>query len=87
MEFSANFQKLYDRTKACIYSSGAYFELKKKYVSSSRVFDLKQKSVLKLLDRTVYTQQQAFTPHKTATSPVLKIVFPSFIRKTSLHIT
>jgi hypothetical protein len=24
-EFSAAFQKLYDRTKACIYASGAYF--------------------------------------------------------------
>jgi hypothetical protein len=28
-EFSAGFQKLYDRAKACIYASGAYFELKK----------------------------------------------------------
>jgi hypothetical protein len=28
-EFSAAFQKLYDHTKACIYSNGAYFELKK----------------------------------------------------------
>ena len=25
-EFSAAFQKLYDRSKACIYASGAYFE-------------------------------------------------------------
>jgi len=25
-EFSATFQKLYDHTKACIYTSGAYFE-------------------------------------------------------------
>jgi hypothetical protein len=25
-EFSAAFQKLYDRAKACIYASGAYFE-------------------------------------------------------------
>ena len=33
-EFLAAFQKLYDRTKACIYASGAYFELKKGYVSS-----------------------------------------------------
>ena len=38
-EFSAAFQKLYDRAKACIYASGGYFELKKGYVSSSRVFD------------------------------------------------
>jgi hypothetical protein len=27
-EFSAAFQKLYDRVKACIYANGAYFELK-----------------------------------------------------------
>ena len=25
-EFSAAFQKLYDRTKACMYASGVYFE-------------------------------------------------------------
>ena len=25
-EFSAAFQKLYDRTNACIYTNGAYFE-------------------------------------------------------------
>jgi histone-lysine N-methyltransferase SETMAR len=25
-EFSAAFQKLYDRTKACLYANGAYFE-------------------------------------------------------------
>jgi hypothetical protein len=25
-EFSAAFQKLFDRAKACIYASGAYFE-------------------------------------------------------------
>ena len=42
-EFSAASQKLYDRSKACIYANGAYFELKKKrYVSSSRVCDLKK---------------------------------------------
>jgi hypothetical protein len=29
-EFSAAFQKLYDRAKACIYANIAYFELKKK---------------------------------------------------------
>jgi hypothetical protein len=28
-EFSAAFKKMYDRVKACIYSSGAYFALKK----------------------------------------------------------
>ena len=26
-DFSAAFQKLYDRAKACIYASGAYFEI------------------------------------------------------------
>jgi hypothetical protein len=51
-EFSAALQKLYNRTKACIYANGAYFELKN--VSSSCVFDLKNKSALKLLHRTVY---------------------------------
>jgi len=53
-ELSAAYQKLYDRAKACIYDNGAYFELKQ-YVSSSCVFDLKKKSVLQLVDRTVYT--------------------------------
>jgi histone-lysine N-methyltransferase SETMAR len=28
-EFSAAFQKLYDRAKACIYANGAYFEWEK----------------------------------------------------------
>ena len=28
-KFSAKFQKLYDRAKACIYASGAYFKKKK----------------------------------------------------------
>jgi len=36
-EFSAPFQKLYDRAKACIYATGAYFELK-----NVCVFDLKK---------------------------------------------
>ena len=55
-EFSTAFQKLYDRAKVCIYANGVYFELKRKGMSSSGVFDLKKKkkSVLKLLDRTVY---------------------------------
>jgi hypothetical protein len=39
--FSAAFQKLYYRAKACIYASGAYFE-QKMYVSPSCVFDLKR---------------------------------------------
>jgi hypothetical protein len=55
-ELSTAFQKLYDRAKACVYTSGAYFEFKKKYASSSCVLDLK-KSVLKHLDRTVYIRQ------------------------------
>jgi hypothetical protein len=38
-EFSAAFQKPYDSAKACIYANGAYFEFKKKHVSSSCVFD------------------------------------------------
>jgi hypothetical protein len=38
-EFSAAFQKLYDHAKACMYANGAYFELKKRYVSSSCIFD------------------------------------------------
>jgi transposase len=33
-EFLAAFPKLYDCTKACIYANGAYFEYKKRYVSS-----------------------------------------------------
>jgi hypothetical protein len=39
-EFSAAFQKLYGRAKACVNASGAHFELKKKrFVSSSCVFN------------------------------------------------
>ena len=41
-EFSAASQKLYDRSKACIYGSGPYFELKKRHASSSRFFDIKK---------------------------------------------
>ena len=37
-EFSAAFQKLYDRPKACIYAKGIFW-IKRRYVSSSRVFD------------------------------------------------
>jgi vacuolar-type H+-ATPase subunit E/Vma4 len=33
-EFSVAFQKLHYSAKACIYAKGAYFELKKRYVSS-----------------------------------------------------
>ena len=38
-EFSAAFQKLYNHAKACIYANGAYLNIKKRYVSSSCVFD------------------------------------------------
>ena len=31
-EFSIAFQKLYDRSKTCVYASGADFELKKKVI-------------------------------------------------------
>ena len=48
-EFLAAFQKLYDHTKACTYASGAYFEFKK-----GMCLQFLKKSVLKLLDRTVY---------------------------------
>jgi hypothetical protein len=53
-ELSVTFQKVYGRANTYIYlyANKAYFELKKSYVSSSCVFDLK-KSALKLLDRTV----------------------------------
>ena len=47
--FLAAFQKPHDRANASIYATEAYFELKKRYVSS--IF---KKSVLKLLDHTVY---------------------------------
>jgi hypothetical protein len=49
-EFSAAFRKMYDRAKAYIYASGAYFEFKKK----GMCLRFLKKSVLKLLDRTVY---------------------------------
>jgi len=38
-EFSAAFQKLYNRAKACIYASGAYLELKKMVCCLPHVFD------------------------------------------------
>jgi hypothetical protein len=38
-EFLAAFQKLYNHAKACIYTNGAYCELKKSYVSSSCIFN------------------------------------------------
>ena len=53
-EFSAAFQKLYDRTKACIYANGAYFEFKNIHVFLMCLRFL-IKSALKLLDCTVYS--------------------------------
>jgi hypothetical protein len=50
-KFSAAFQKLYNRAKACVYDNGAYFELKK---CLPHVSSIKKKTVLKLFDRTVY---------------------------------
>jgi hypothetical protein len=52
-DFSAAFQKLYDRAKARIYASGAYFELKKGMCLPHVYSIFKKKSALKLLDRTV----------------------------------
>jgi hypothetical protein len=37
-EFSAAFQKLYDRTKSCIYANGAYFELKKSRIYANGAY-------------------------------------------------
>jgi len=48
-EFLAAFQKLYNHTKACMYASGAYFDLK-----IGMCLQFLKKSVLKLLNRTVY---------------------------------
>jgi len=50
-EFLVAFQKLCNHTKVCLYANGAYFELKKKSMCPK----FSQKSILKLLDRTVYT--------------------------------
>ena len=59
------FQKMCDRAKVCIYVNVAYFEFKKKYVSSSYVFNIKKKSVLKLLDRTVYVGKAGMAANVT----------------------
>jgi hypothetical protein len=53
-DLSAAFQKLYDHAKACIYASGAYFENKKGICLPHVSQSFKKKSVLKLLDHTVY---------------------------------
>jgi len=42
-EFSAASQKLYDRSKACIYASGAYFEFKKNGMCLPHVSRFKKK--------------------------------------------
>ena len=53
-EFSAAFQTLYDRAKACIYANAAYFELKDKVCVFLMCLRFLKKLVLKLLSRTVY---------------------------------
>jgi hypothetical protein len=53
-EFSAAFQKLYDRTKACTDANGAHFEFNKKVCVFLVRLRFKKKPVLKLLDRAVY---------------------------------
>jgi hypothetical protein len=72
-EFSAAFQKMYDRAKASlslslslyiyiyiyIYANRAYFELKK-VICLPHVSAIFKNSVLKLLDRTVYAQKNSF---------------------------
>ena len=55
-EFSAAFQKLYDRAKACIYANGACFELKKGMCL--HVSSLFNKISPKNLDRTVHVYPQ-----------------------------
>jgi len=52
--FSAAFQKLYDSAKACIYANGAHFELIRKVRVFLTCLRFLKKSVLKLLDLTVY---------------------------------
>jgi hypothetical protein len=64
-DFSAAFQKLYDRVKACIYASGDYFEYKKVCVFLM-CLRFKIKSVLKHLGRIVYNEQK----HKNSESEV-----------------
>jgi hypothetical protein len=48
-EFSAAFQKLYDREKACIYANAPSI-----YKQTNKQTN-KQKSILKLFDRTAFT--------------------------------
>ena len=60
-EFSAAFQKLYDHAKACIYASGTYFELKRKVCIFLMCLQFLKKSVLKLLDHTVYHHFASFS--------------------------
>jgi hypothetical protein len=64
-EFSAAFQKLYDRATACLFANGTYFELTKKKKLCAFLMCLRflKKSVLKLLDRTVLVSwQPCFVP-------------------------
>jgi hypothetical protein len=52
-EFSAAFQKTYDRATDCIVANGTYFELQKLCVFLICLRFL-NKLVIKILDRTVY---------------------------------
>ena len=54
-KFSAAFQKLYNRAKACIYANGAYFEFKKKSMCLPHVSSIFKKISPKILDCTVYS--------------------------------
>ena len=76
-EFSVVFQKLYDRTKACIYTNGAYFEYKR-YVSSLRILIFKKKSVLKLLVRTMYVRSSTTITTPTNSCAISSLCFGSY---------
>ena len=74
-EFSATFQKLYDRLKACIYASGVYFRLKKKECVFLMCHRFLKKPVLKHLDRTEYLRRTEAT-----TTPLWKRQDPQTLR-------
>ena len=80
VEFSAAFQKLYNRAKAyvcvCIYANGAYFELKKK-VCLPHVSSIFKKM-----------RPKPFGPHRVFTSIMVKmeiIVLSGVPRKCKCH--
>ena len=89
-EFSAAFQKLYDRAKACIYANGAYFEFKKKVRVFLMCLRFLKKSVLKLLDRTAYyvfctMHCNIITQHKPISSTIAEIFLQYFQDKHIKH--